>query len=182
MADREIATLDDSFFVDAGLKYEGSPISSISGFWHLEGESVVALADGNVVRNLTITNGTVTLPAAASVVSVGLPYVAEIETLALDVGAVQGLGTIQGRFKSVASVTVRVEQSRGMFIGPNRGKMREWKQRTNEPYGTAIALFTGDLEQTLDADWNRNGNVVIQQNDPLPMAVLAIMPDVAVGG
>lgn len=182
MADREIVTLNDCFFVDAGLKYTGSPISSISGFWHLEGESVVALADGNVVKNLTVTNGTITLPAAASVVSVGLPYASEVETLALDVGAVSGLGTIQGRLKTVAAVTIRVEQSRGMFIGPNRGKMREWKQRSNEPYGTPIALFTGDFEQTLDADWNTNGNVVIQQNDPLPMAVLAIMPDVAVGG
>ena len=182
MADREIVSLDDCFFVDAGLKYEGAPISSITGFWHLEGESVVALADGNVVKNLTVTNGTVTLPAAASVVALGLPYSAEIETLALDVGAVQGLGTVQGRLKTVAALTVRVEQSRGMFLGPNRNRMREWKQRSNEPYGTPIALFTGDFEQTLDADWNTNGNVVIQQNDPLPMAVLAIMPDVAVGG
>lgn len=182
MADRQVVTLDDCFFVDAGLKYDGAPTASISGFWHLEGKSVVALADGNVVKNLTVTNGAVTLPAAASVVAVGLPYLSEIETLALDVGAVQGLGTIQGRKKSVAAVTVRVEQSRGMFVGPDRGKMREWKQRTNEPYGTAIALYTGDFEQTLDADWNTNGNVVIQQNDPLPMAVLAIMPDVAIGG
>jgi hypothetical protein len=182
MADREISTLDDCFFVDAGLKYDGAAVSSISGFWHLEGESVVALADGNVVRSLTVTNGTITLPAAASVVSAGLPYASEIETLALDVGAVSGLGTIQGRLKTVAAVTIRVEQSRGMFVGPNRGKMREWKQRSSEPYGTPIALFTGDFEQTLDADWNTNGNVVIQQNDPLPMAVLAIMPDVSVGG
>lgn len=182
MADREIADLGDCFFVDAGLKYEGAPTATLSGFWHLEGKPVVALADGNVVKNLTVTNGTVTLPAAASVIAVGLAYSAEIETLALDIGAVQGVGTIQGRFKTIASLTVRVEQSRGMFLGPNRGKMREWKQRTNEPYDTAIALFTGDFEQTLDADWNTNGSVVIQQNDPLPMAVLAIMPDVAIGG
>lgn len=182
MADRDVTTLSDCFFVDAGLKYTGSAISSISGFWHLEGESVVALADGNVVRGLTITGGTVTLPYAASVVVLGLPYISEIETLALDVGAVSGLGTIQGRFKSIAAVRLRVESSRGMFVGPNRGKMREWKQRSTEAYGEAISLFTGDFEITLDADWNTNGQIVIQQNDPLPMSVLAVMPDVAVGG
>lgn len=182
LADREIVTLDDCFFVDAGLKYDGAPISSISGFWHLEGESVVALADGNVVKNLTVANGSVALPAAASVVSVGLPYSSEIETLAMDVGAIRGLGTVQGRFKSIAALTLRVELSRGMFLGPDRTRMREWKQRSNEAYGTPIALYTGDFEQTLDADWNTNGSVVIQQRDPLPMNVLAIMPDVAIGG
>ena len=179
---REVKGLNDCFFVDSGLTYSGAPATVITGLWHLEGKTVTALADGNVVRGLTVNAGQVTLPNAASVVHVGLPYTAEIETLELDLGAVRGLGTVQGRVKSVSAVNMRVEKSRGMFIGPERNKMREWKQRAFEAYGSPIELFTGDFLQRMDADWNTSGNVVIQQRDPLPMAVLAVMPEIAIGG
>ena len=181
MRSREILTLTDSYFVDAGVYYTGPAVTSIRGLWHLDGRTVVALLNGNVVRGLTVTNGGVTFPYAATVAAVGLSYEAEIETLAMDMGAVRGIGTVQGRFKSIPSATIRVERSRGMFIGPNRNLLREWKQREDEPYDTAIALYTGDFEITLDADWNTDGTIVIRQSDPLPMNVLAVMPDVAVG-
>lgn len=181
MRSREITSLTDCYFVDAGVYYNGTPITSITGLWHLEGRQVVGLLDGNVVRGLTVTNGSLTLPSPTSTAAIGLPYEAEIETLDLDIGAVRGLGTVQGRLKSIASVTIRVERSRGMFLGPNRSLLREWKQRSSEPYDTPIALFTGDFEQVFDADWNTNGSIVIRQSDPLPMNILAVMPDVALG-
>lgn len=183
---RVMADVTDAFFVDSGLTYEGAAATVISGLDHLEGQSVVALADGNVVRGLTVTGGAVTLPNAAEKVHVGLPMTASLQTLDLDLGQINGLGTVQGRMKSVAEVTLRVEDTRGIWLGPDDGtrgdgKLVEYKQRATEAWNEAIGLYTGDLRITPSWDWNTAGRVWIKQFDPLPMTVLAIMPDVVVG-
>ena len=183
---REFASVEDAFFVDSGLTYTGAAATTISGLDHLEGEEVVALADGNVVRGLTVTGGAVTLPNAASKVHIGLGYEAALQTLSLDMGAVQGLGTVQGRMKSISEVTLRVEDTRGIFVGPYDGDrdsrhLVEYKQRSTEAWNEAIRLYTGDLRITTPWDWNTNGSTWVKQFDPLPMTILAIMPDVTVG-
>lgn len=183
---RVFATIADAFFVDCGLTYSGAAKTVFNGLDHLEGQSVVALADGNVVRNLTVSGGSVTLQNAASKVHVGLPMVASLQTLNLDLGQVQGLGTVQGRMKSVSEVTLRVEDTRGIFIGPHDGdrtseKLVEYRQRSTEVWNEAIAMYTGDIRMTPAWDWNTTGSMWVKQFDPLPMTILAIMPDVTIG-
>lgn len=183
---RSFDAVEDAFFVDSGLTYEGAPATIISGLDHLEGQGVVALADGNVVRNLTVTGGAVTLPNPASKAHIGLPMVATLQTLDLDLGQVRGIGTVQGRAKSVAKLTMRVEQTRGIFIGPRDGDrdskhLVEYRQRSTEAWNEAIQLFTGILSMTPTWTWADGGNMWVKQFDPLPMTILAVMPDVALG-
>lgn len=183
---RQFTAVTDAFFVDSGLTYSGTAVTVISGLDHLEGETVVALADGNVVRDLVVTSGDVTLPFAAEVVHVGLPYEATLKTLDLDLGQVRGLGTVQGRQKSIAEVWFRVEDTRGIWLGAvddtrDSGKLVEYKQRSTEAWNEAIGLYTGDLKITALPNWTTGGNVIVKQFDPLPMTILAIMPDVALG-
>lgn len=183
---RAFDDVNDAFFVDCGLTYSGAPATEISGLDHLEGAEVVALADGNVVRNLTVAAGKITLENAASKVHVGLPYEAALQTLNLDLGQVQGLGTVQGRMKSISEVTLRVERTRGIFVGPYDGprtseKLVEYRQRSTEAWNEAIRLYTGDIRITPQWDWNDQGSMWVKQFDPLPMTVLAIMPDVTIG-
>lgn len=183
---RSFAAVEDAFFVDSGLTYDGAATTTISGLDHLEGKQVVALADGNVVRNLTVTGGSITLQNAASKVHVGLPYEAALKTLDLDLGEVRGLGTVQGRKKSVSNVTLRVERTRGIWLGADdytrdSGKMIEYKQRSTENWNEAIQAYTGDLSLTMMPTWRDGGNVVVKQFDPLPMTILAVMPDVTLG-
>lgn len=183
---RTFDDVNDAFFVDCGLTYSGAPVTEISGLDHLEGAEVVALADGNVVRNLTVTAGKITLENAASKVHVGLPYEAALQTLNLDLGQVQGIGTVQGRMKSISEVTLRVERTRGIFVGPYDGprtseKLVEYRQRSTEAWNEAIRLYTGDVRITPQWDWNDQGSMWVKQFDPLPMTVLAIMPDVTIG-
>lgn len=179
---RAFALAEDAFFVDCGLSYEGAAITTVSGLHHLEGKAVVALANGNVVRDLTVSGGRVTLPNAATKLHVGLPYTAELKTLDLDIGAVRGIGSVQGRSKSIASMTLRLKATRGLFIGPSETKLTEYKQRAVEAWNEAIQLYTGDIEITVTPDWTKGGTMVVRQSDPLPMTVLAIMPDVVIGG
>jgi hypothetical protein len=186
LSGRSFETIEQAFFVDSGLTYSGAAATEISGLDHLEGKEVVALADGNVVRGLTVTSGSVTLPNAATLAHIGLPYEAVMKTLDLDLGTVPGLGSVQGRQKTVAEVTFRVERTRGIWLGTDEntrasGKMIEYKQRSTEAWNEAIQLYTGDLRITPMPDWTNGGNVVITQFDPLPMTILAVMPDVSIG-
>lgn len=183
---RVMADVTDAFFVDSGLTYQGAPASVMTGLGHLEGREVVALADGNVVRGLTVSGGQVTLPYAASKVHVGLPMTASLQTLDLDLGQINGLGTVQGRQKSVSEVCLRVENTRGIWIGSEDGlrgdpRLVEYKQRSTEAWNEAIQMFTGDIHMTPHWDWNTSARVWVKQFDPLPMTVLAIMPDVTIG-
>lgn len=183
---REFYDVKDCFFVDSGLTYRGPAVNTVSGLGHLNGQEVVALADGNVVRGLTVSGGSVTLPIEASVIHVGLPYEATMQTLDLDLGNIPGLGTVQGRSKSISEVVLRVEQTRGIFVGPHDGdrdsdSLVEYKQRETEAWNEAIRLYTGDIHMTPHWDWTDGGNMWVKQFDPLPMTILAIMPDVTVG-
>jgi hypothetical protein len=179
--DRLFESSEECFFVDSGLTYDGDPVKTVRGLYHLEGKQVVALADGNVVRGLIVENGAVTLQHSASLIHVGLPYEAELMTLDLDLGMVQGLGSTQGRPKSVASLTMRVEDTRGIWAGPSAAKLTELKQRQFEKWDEATRLGTSDVEITLSSEWTPGGTIVVKQFDPLPMTILAILPEVRVG-
>jgi hypothetical protein len=183
---REFTSVSDAFFVDCGLSYSGAPVTVIAGLGHLEGQTVSALADGNVVRNLVVAGGQVTLPNAASIVHIGLPMTAALQTLDIDLGSVQGIGTVQGRFKSVPETTLRVEQTRGIWLGTedlprDHERLVEYVQRESEAWNEAIRLYTGDLSITPMWDWTTGGNLWIKQFDPLPMTILAVMPDIELG-
>lgn len=155
-------------------------LSSISGLWHLEGMTVTALANGRVQADLTVTNGSITLPSAASRIHVGLPYQAEIKTLRIDNGQLGD--SIQGKTKKIGRLTVRFERSLGGWYGPDLDHMRELKYGLAPSYGQPPEWLTGDKDVMMSPSWNKDGQIVLQQRDPLPMTVLSIIPDVVVGG
>src|SRR5690606_16768962 len=57
MHTREFQDLEDCFFVDSGLTYDGAATDTVRGLYHLEGEEVAILADGAVHPSVTVTNG-----------------------------------------------------------------------------------------------------------------------------
>jgi hypothetical protein len=155
-------------------------VTQISGLDHLEGEAIKTLADGNVVAGLTVSNGAVTLTRAASRIHMGLGYETDLETL--DLNYTTRSGTLQGRLKKVAKVVLRFEETRGGFVGPDFENLVEMKQREFELLGQPTQLITGDREVVISPDWNTGARIAIRQTDPLPLTLLAVVPDVAVGG
>lgn len=153
------------------------PVSTVGGLWHLEGEEVIVLADGNVVSGLVVENGQITLPRACSRIHVGLPYTFEIETLNIEAPQ----GNIQARQKKISSVKVRLKYSRGLFAGVPGGIMDEMQQRQDELLGDPTNPLTGDKEIVLSPEWTDNGRMIFRQPWPLPVTILAVMPDVEVG-
>lgn len=177
---RLFADVKDAYFVDCGLSYSGTAIQTVSNLHHLEGKTLAALADGNVVRGLVVTAGEVTLPRAASKIQIGLPYEALVETLPPEIETREG--SSNGRLQRVSRVLIRVRDSRGMFFGPDEDRLIEWKQRSTEDWGEPIQPFTGVIVQDILPKWSREGALVFKQVDPLPMTVLSISPRYHVGG
>lgn len=155
-------------------------VSTVSGLHHLEGETIVALADGNVVKDLTVTDGAITLARKASRVHAGITYVADVETLDPEI-VTRTQETIQHRNVLVPRVTVRFERSRGLLIGPSSDKLKEMKQRELEAYGVPTQLLTGDKTISVQTDWDSHGRVFMRQRDPLPMTILAVIPELELG-
>jgi hypothetical protein len=153
-------------------------VDAISGLGHLEGKTVSILADGNVEAQKTVASGAITLSHPASKIHIGLPIESDIQTLNLELGQ----PTQQGKKKSISAVTLRVEESRGGKIGYDADHLTEFKQRAYEPYGTATSLKTGDIKVTLPSTWKTEGSIFFRQSDPLPMTLLAVIPEVSVGG
>jgi hypothetical protein len=153
--------------------------SAFSGMDHLEGKACSVLADGNVHPQVTVDSGDIELQYAAAVVHVGLPITADLETLSL---TAQSQETILDKKKLITSLRMIVEDTRGITVGPNANHLTEIKQRTTENYDQAISATTGIMESDIPSDWSKDGRVFIRQSDPLPATILAVMPDVTVGG
>ena len=153
-------------------------VDEISGLSHLEGKTVAILADGNVEAQKTVSSGAITISNPASKIHIGLPIQADVQTLNLELGQ----PTQQGKKKSISAVTLRVEESRGGKIGYDSDHLTEFKQRAYEPYGTATSLKTGDIKVTMPSTWASEGSIFFRQDDPLPMTLLAVIPEVSVGG
>lgn len=179
MAPRHFATVADAWFVDCGLQYSGSPVTSVSGLDHLEGKTVAILGDGSVVPSQVVTGGSVTLDGSYSTVTAGLPYTADLETLNLELPS-QG-GTVQGQMKKIAQVTIRVKDARGIAVGLGQGALQEVKQRSSETLGTAMQAFNGDYAVAIPSEWNRDGRLFVRQAYPLPVTILDLIPEVNPG-
>ena len=151
----------------------------ISGITWLEGKKVSILADGAVDPQKTVTSGSITLSRAASVVHVGLPFVCDLQTLPL---ALQTEALGQGRVKNLNHVWLRVLESSGIFAGPSAEKLVEAKQRTTEPYGSPPNLKTQDIKLMLTPTWQDTGQIFVRQTDPLPLTIVGLTLEVAIGG
>lgn len=154
--------------------------SIISGLWHLEGETVSILADGAVLPQEVVVNGTVTIDNAASTANIGLPYTCDFETLPLS--SEQIMAAAQGMMKNLNAVWLRLNNSSGVFAGPAFNKLTEMKQRTTEPYGSPPRLVSDVYKVVLTPNWNYNGTLCIRQANPLPLTVLSLVLNPAEGG
>jgi hypothetical protein len=60
--------------------------------------------------------------------------------------------------------------------------MREVKFGLPARFGQPRVLFDGDKDTTLKPNWSKEGQMLIRQTDPMPLTVLAIIPDAILGG
>ena len=170
-----VADPKERFFVDCGRTYRGDPAKVITGLEYLNGEMVVALADGYVVKDLVVANGQITLPNAASVVTVGLPYESVFETLTFDVN--NGDGSNLNRKKRVVAVSVRYYNSRGSKISVNGHREVNMLERKTSNDDTDISLRNGFYREILPSSHDEPTTVKIRQDEPLPITIVSVIPE-----
>jgi hypothetical protein len=177
-----------------------TPVESVTNLHYLEGMQVTGLADGQVIPLTTVTNGSIELPQPASSVKVGLPFIAQLQSMPPEITA---LGSIQGDRKRVTGMNVRFEKTRGAQVGANQPiasflafqQEIAWTNLVDMPEvpqslspGAPLPLFTGDKFVPINddyQDWDgwqaAPGMTCAQQTQPLPMNVLAFVPKYQLG-
>lgn len=178
---RSTNDLEDAFYVDLGLTYDNTAATSITGLWHLNGETVTILADGMVHPTKTITNGKLTLDYSASVVQIGLPYKARYTSIPLAEGNPRGIAA--GRIQRVTDFAVRVYQlGPGLSFGRDFDNLRPVFLRDTDQVPTdPIPLFDGVIgDLTFEGDFDRNTTVSLQHDEPTPCSITAVLPTVQV--
>jgi hypothetical protein len=169
----------NAFFVDCGITYNGVSTTTITGLGHLEGKSVVGLADGSYVTPRTVTGGQITLSKAATVVHIGLPYTGYLQTMRPEIPMADG--TMQGRVKKVNGGHVRVYNSASFKVGRDVNNLDDVfdKERVMTLGGT-YPLYTGDLPFSYDDSFNTNGRVLLVHDKCMPLTITALMTEIAI--
>ncbi len=173
--------LENAFFVDCGLTYSGAAATTISGLWHLEGETVSILGDGAVEPDQEVINGAVTLETAASVVHIGKSYNTDIRTLPLANANAAAGG--QGSTKNISKLYIRVNDTSVVQAGPTFSRLREYPARSVEdPYDSPPSLISTVLEISIEPNWVMGAPISIRQSLPLPLTVVSIAAEFQSGG
>lgn len=139
--------------------------------------TVSVLADGKFFEDVEIKEGTVTLPTKVSYMIIGYPYRMTIELPNVEIQAQNG--TLQGRYKNVRTVSLRLLHTLGGSIGNGVGRNDNIKYE--ELSDQKIFLYTGDKEITIpNQGVEKNGRVIITSSDPYPFYLAALIRGVIV--
>ena len=165
--------VEDIFFVDSGLTYDGSSATSLSGLSHLEAENVSIITDGATHSSKVVASGAVTLDRGTTKANAGLPFTSTLQTMRLEAGATDG--TAQGKIKRIDEVTIRLYRTVNALVGATSAQVDRIPFRSAaDEMDAAIPLFTGDKSIELPAGFDQDGYVLVQQDLPLPMTLIAI--------
>jgi hypothetical protein len=180
----KVATVIDKDDVSAYTSsgYIRRALSTVYGLSHLEGETVIALCDGNVVRendgaDLVVANGCLTFEEAHARIHVGIEYVPLMETLELDTQQSE----LNGIIRSVERVNLKVNKTTGLKAGPSVDMLNKMRDPTEGTLGDNPALYTGEVSVDFEPLESNRGSVVLRMDDPLPFTIQAIGMDVSTG-
>ncbi len=174
MLTRQPIDMQDKCFLDGGHQYKGVPVTSLSGLDWLEGQTVSVFADGGVKPPVKVVNGTIQLSRELSNVWIGLPYVAEMQTLPI---LNQQINPVKPKVLNKAFL--RVLGTQNILVGANQDILQptaitEHKPRSREPYGRPLDLIDGIVEVPVASTFERDVQITVKHDKPLPMKLLAL--------
>lgn len=166
--------------------------STFSNLTYLVGQTVQGLGDGADLGTAVVDNtGAVTVGGGrgkASFATYGLPYLTRLVTMPW---AVQSNPSGQGRFKTVATLFLRLLDSLGCNIGRKvTDPMTQAVEYKTEPLeirsagdlvGFAPPLFTGLYRLPLQGSHDQEGQIDVETSGPFPLTVLALVATGDVG-
>ncbi|MCM1324634.1 MAG: hypothetical protein NC218_10970 [Acetobacter sp.] len=174
-------TLKQAMYLDAAVKFERGDDDVrevISGLQHLEGKQVLLFADGVVLPPQIVMNGKVSIKKTYAKVWVGLPVRSQFIPQSIYVGNEGSSGI--GQKQRINHLLLMLYLSGGGKIGQDEKTLCEILYRTadakmNSPRG----LFSGNKEVLFNGSTNVDEqavSILIENESPLPMNILAIVP------
>lgn len=132
------------------------------------GESVSVVMDGEYEGEFTVNgSGEITLPSIpVNHVYVGYKYTTTIKTMDLEAGG--DFGVSMGLVKRIDRAFIKFHKTREAKIGTSS---------TNSlpvNFTSTTVLFTGDKKLVINNSPGEPGNIIITQDQPYPMTVLAV--------
>jgi hypothetical protein len=166
-----IEEIDFTVYTDSSKTVTNSPASAtVSGLSHLNGQVVQIVADSFVITPATVVGGQITLPQTASEIKVGSQFVPRLVPLP---PALPGVPGALWKPRHVRDLYISYYKSVGMTIQGFGIPIQEMQQVVlNAP----VVPQTGTADYTLMEGWNgdTNGDIIIEQPNPLPMTILAL--------
>ena len=180
LVERKDDNIEDCFFVDCGLTYNGSPATTISGLRHLAGQPVSILADGVPITGKTVSNGgDIVLDKAASKVHVGLSYDTEIVTLPIDSPA----RSYSGETKTINQVYMDIYRTDSLSVAAVPNGINRYEDDSSismsfddDELGVST-LQTGEKQIAVNGLATNHGKLSIKHDSPLPFGLLKITTD-----
>lgn len=175
--------------VDCGIQYSGAPATSFSGAQFLAGLNCTGLADGVVIAPFIMpANGAFTLSTAASLVTIGLPFTCDLQTLPLEMGD----PTIQGKVKQISNIDTLVADTLGLWCGSDTSNLVPMKDLVVGNVSSMLTGLPGTQQKVTDLVSGQArtyinptntvpGQIAIRQPNPLPATVLGVVLEVDVG-
>ncbi len=176
MSEKAIATNDTVTITAKGRIMQVD--NAFSGLDHLEGKTVSVLGDGSVHDDVIVRSGAVTLTDYFNKVHIGLPYKSKLQPMKLEIPG----ANIRGRVKRVHKSIFSFEKTLGARFGMDDGsKLDTIPFRViDDTTGDPPPLFTGEKEMSFPGGYQKEGNVYVEQDQPLPMSVRSITARLAI--
>lgn len=178
--DQGLDTDSNDYFRGGEVRVTKNLISGIAGLHCLNNTKVCIMADGVKEADQTVVNNTITIADGRKVAraAIGICYTTDVETLDIEVNSPPS--TIQGKKKKITEVMTRFYKSAMPMVGPNSNDLVQMKGRKDDEYGKPQALVSGDRVTNIPASWNSNGRVFYRMEDPFPLTILGIFPDITI--
>jgi hypothetical protein len=157
--------------------------TSFAGLDHLDSENVVALGDGAVLDEQVVASGTIAVSGGASLAVAGLPYTPLLIGMPFEPQRAAAASS-QGKMKRIDTLWLRLYESLGCSFGMrmtddmtgaiyDKTEMMQMRSAANA-MDNAPPLFTGIRELAPQGSHDREGQIIITQQDPLPLTVVAL--------
>ena len=143
---------------------------------HLEGETVDVAAGGAFYGTAVVANSTITLSDYYNTVHAGLNYVSKLQPMKLEIPG----QNISGRTKRVTDITCRFYNTLQCKYGSTEDSLLDvfsFTDDNDDDIEGTQTLFSGDRKQEFDGDYETQGNIYLQVDEPLPCTILAIIPE-----
>ena len=168
---------NDSRLADAHVVYTSPGSATLTGLDHLEGESVVAWADGADAGTFTVASGSITLSSAPANACVGLTYRGRYKSSKLATQMDTGIHMGQVSRIDHIGLVLADTHAQGLQYGPDFDTLDQLpliERGTAVDTASVWESYDNDMIE-FDGDWDTDNRVCLEANAPRPVTVMAIL-------